>query len=364
MAQASVLGLQLDAQWHVLAVNPHAANVLGRPCTGDPFDSLLVTFDDTTIEHQSWLDDTTPRRLTLATAQGRPRSFWFRFYSHDAGCLALGWWDMDEQTQLQTELLGVNRELSNVTRQLHQANADLQEANQLKDRFLGMAAHDLRRPLGVVSTYVEFVLDDYRAALGEDACAHLQTALRATQQMARMVDDFLDTSLIAAGRLPITRQPIDVHELLANALQLVRVVADRKGVLLAINSADIDQPVLVDGPKIQQVLANLIGNAIEHSANGQTVHITAQRDDRLLRVDVRDEGAGLSEVEQAGLFEPFAVAGTRKTASERSVGLGLAIARAIVEAHDGTIAVESQPGQGATFWFTLPLPKGHLRTHA
>lgn len=131
----------------------------------------------------------------------------------------------------------------------------------------------------------------------------------------------------------------------------------RKKISLLVESADGKRRLPVDVSKLQQVLLNLIGNAVEHSFPGQRVWLSSRWDDQNLIFAVRDEGPGIAPEDQARLFTAFARAGTRKTAGERSVGLGLAIARLIIEAHGGRIWVESTPGQGAIFLFSLPAKK-------
>ena len=113
----------------------------------------------------------------------------------------------------------------------------------------------------------------------------------------------------------------------------------------------------VDSPKIQQLLVNLINNAVQHSEPGQRVWVSAQSKPNQVVFNVRDEGQGLTPEDQARLFQPFERAGTKKTAGERSIGLGLAIARKVIIAHGGRIWVESVPGQGATFLFSIPTPE-------
>jgi len=120
----------------------------------------------------------------------------------------------------------------------------------------------------------------------------------------------------------------------------------------------------VDVAKLQQVLVNLAGNAIEHSQAGQRVWLAARREETGLVFSVRDEGPGIAPEDQKRLFAPFVRAGTRKTAGERSVGLGLAIARLVVEAHGGRIWVESKPDHGSTFFVTLPPEDGGVRACA
>jgi signal transduction histidine kinase len=294
-------------------------------------------------------------RLTVSTASGMPETLSFRFFPLPKGTLALASLDFPEQLRLRAEVLGLNGELANLTRQLHQANAELRELNELKNRFIGMAAHDLRKPVGVVMTYSEFVLDEAGDRLGDEQRGFLRASLAAAANMKRLIDNFLDVSVIESGHLRLEPSRTDVAAILAGVLPMVRLVAARKKVELLSDAGTDTRPLSADVAKLQQVLVNLASNAVEHSRAGQRVWLAARRDGAELVFSVRDEGPGIAPEDRKRLFVPFARAGTRKTAGERSVGLGLAIARLVVEAHGGRIWVDSIPGAGATFCFALPV---------
>jgi signal transduction histidine kinase len=173
--------------------------------------------------------------------------------------------------------------------------------------------------------------------------------------MKRLIDNFLDVSVIESGHLRLETAQTRVSDILAGVLPLVSLIASRKKVELITAACEGEGCFEVDAAKIQQVLVNLVGNAVEHSKPGQQVWISVNREDTELIFSVRDEGDGIAAEDQKLLFSPFVRAGTRKTAGERSVGLGLAIAHLVVEAHGGRIWVESVPGSGATFLFALPI---------
>ena len=356
---APVLALYLDANYCVTDANAQARQMLCGEVIGRPLAEQLVDFTGTLDLPALIRQGGTVHRLTLSTAAGMPETLGFRFFPWPDGTLALGSLDFQEQQNLRDEALGLNRELNNLTRQLHQANAELRELNELKNRFIGMAAHDLRKPVGVIMTYSEFVLDEASDRLDEEQRGFLRASLSAAVGMKRLIDNFLDVSVIESGHLRLERSRTAVAEIVAGVLPLVRLVAARKKVELLTEAGEDERPLAVDVAKLQQVLANLLSNAIEHSRAGQRVWLVARREAGGLLFSVRDEGSGIAPEDQPRLFTPFARAGTRKTAGERSVGLGLAIARLVVEAHGGRIWVESIPGQGATFLIALPAPEQH-----
>ena len=354
METASVLVLRLDAAQFVVAANVHARRLLGPGVVGRPMTDLVLNFTPLPDLASSSVTTKAGHLLSLNTAAGLPESFLFHFFALPEGILAMGSFDLQEQVRLRTEVLGLNRELNDLTRQLHQANAELRELNQLKNQFLGMAAHDLRKPIGVIMTYSEFVLDEAAGQLSEEHQEFLRTCLAAATGMRRLIDGFLDLSVIESGKLRLELALASVSEIVAGAEPIARLVAGKKQISLLVNLADNGRRLPVDASKLQQVLLNLIGNAVEHSVPGQRIWLSSRWDDQNLVLAVRDEGPGVAPEDQARLFTSFARAGTRKTAGERSVGLGLAIARLVVEAHGGRIWVESIPGQGATFFLALP----------
>ncbi len=352
---APVLALQLDASHCLAGANALARQVLRGEALGRPFAEQVVDFNHTLDLPALIRQGGGVHRLTLSTASGVPETLSFRFFPLPDGALAFGSLDFQEQQKLRDEALGLNRELNNLTRQLHQANAELRELNELKNRFIGMAAHDLRKPVGVILTYSAFVLDEAGDRLDDEQRGFLRASLAAAADMQRLIDNFLDVSVIESGHLRLEPSRATVAEILAGAVPLVRLVAARKKVELLTEAGNDQRPVTVDVAKLQQVLVNLLSNAVEHSKAGQRVWLAARREETELVLSVRDEGPGLAPADQKRLFAPFARADTRKTAGERSVGLGLAIARLVVEAHGGRIRVESEPGHGSTFIASIPV---------
>ncbi len=244
---------------------------------------------------------------------------------------------------------------------LEQQNTTLRELNEQKNRFLGIAAHDLRNPIGNIrGTAQLLLLPEYEPAPAERA-SHLQDIERQASYMLELLGDLLDVSRIEAGKLTLSLAPLEVKTLLRDVLARFTRSAESKGSHLKLESAPAG--VLTGDPlRLRQVLDNLVSNALKYSPAGTTVHLGAQPEADGWRLSVRDEGPGLTLADQANLFHDFTPLTARPTGGESSTGLGLAICRRVVEAHGGRIGVDSLPGHGATFWFTvpdgLPLPAG------
>jgi signal transduction histidine kinase len=352
---ACLLALRLDAEHRVVDANAHATLKLGGEIKGRPFADLLVDFARPQ-DLQSMLQDQENQHALNVTLPGQlPETLFFRFLPLPDGTLALGSVNTAEQDQLRHQMLQLNRELNDMTRQLHLANAELKALDELKNRFLGMAAHDLRRPIGVVMTYADFILDEEGDRLSPEGRGFLETCLKAATTMSSLVDNFLHVSVVESGQLRLRPRPTSMEEILTGVLPLVQVAATRKHIEMDLAMPTSDISLMVDGDKIQQVLINLLINAIEYSQPRDRVEVSSRFVADRVVFQVRDHGPGIAPDDQDKIFEKFSSAGVRKTAGERSTGLGLAIAKQAVEAHGGRIWVDSTPPDGSTFSFEIPV---------
>lgn len=260
----------------------------------------------------------------------------------------------EREMELYDELSRLNNELATAQRELARKNAELSRLNDLKNQFLGMAAHDLRNPLSVILTYSEFLLDDQTLALKDERRDFLEIIQSSSHFMLELVDDLLDISRIEKGKLELDLWIADLPELVRQNVARNRVLAERKNIELVLHSDDLIPQMKLDASKIEQVLNNLIGNAVKFSSMDSQVAISLQADDGHVLVKITDHGPGIPPEEIDKIFLPFTRASTRSTAGEKGAGLGLAIVKRIVEGHGGRIWVESTPGVGSVFQFTLP----------
>lgn len=260
-----------------------------------------------------------------------------------------------DDESLVERLSRLNSELVNLQRALVKANIELQQANQRKNQVLGMAAHDLRNPLAVILAYSAF--------LERHAADRLDTAHRefiaiikeSSEFMLRLVNDLLDLSAIEAGELRLDKSPVDLGSIVRDNVRRNRVLAARKQIAVALQEAPSAVTCTCDRHKIEQVLDNLLGNAVKFAPDGSRISVRVCDDHDFAAVSVEDQGPGIPAEHMPRLFEPFCTANVPRDDREPSTGLGLAIARRIVEGHGGHIWVDSQPGQGAKFTFTVPL---------
>lgn len=249
----------------------------------------------------------------------------------------------------------------------------LVETTRRMDEFLGIASHELRTPLTSMSANVQMAERQIRAIFEAESSASddgaagksstlgrpaalLERANRQAQRLDRLVTDLLDTSRIQAGKLELRLERCDLVEIARETAQELQMAWPGRDIALALRSREALE-IMADADRIGQVLTNLLTNALKYSAETQPVEARVRRVGELVRVEVRDRGPGLSPGQQARLFERFyRVPGIeRMSGSGGGLGLGLYICKTILERHGGEIGVESEPGAGSVFWFTLPL---------
>jgi signal transduction histidine kinase len=234
-------------------------------------------------------------------------------------------------------------------------NAELEKLNQEKNYFLGMAAHDLRTPLGVILTYAEFLESEAFEVLTEEQRDFITRIKGTSEFMLRIVSNLLDVAAIESGNLKLDLQFADLVSVIQRTVTLNRVLAAKKEITVDLSIQEVSARLVIDSGKIEQVLNNLIGNAVKFSHRGTSIQVSLTLDPHYATVIVQDHGQGIPAEDVAKLFKAFGKGSVRGTAGEKCTGLGLAICHRIVEGHGGRIWVESTAGRGASFFFTLPL---------
>lgn len=352
-AHAPALYLLLDAERRVVEANEHTRALLGVHALGVPIADLVASFERAGLDAALSPGGEAPRLLNFRTFTGLPQSFLCWMTPVGDHLALLGGVDPQEQEALRRDLLRANQQLSASARELSQANAELSRLSRVRDTFFGMAAHDLRQPLTSILWLSELLLDE-PDSMSEDVRGQVQSIRTSADLMLGVVRGFLQMALIAAGRLRIEPAPASLREVVEKALVVVRPAAQRKRIALHLAPAG-DLRLPLDEPKIEQVVVNLVKNAVEHSEPGAEVWIDACADGDAALIAVRDRGAGIPPEVRASLFKAYTGAGHHKTAGERSTGLGLAISRMIVEAHGGRIDVQTAAGEGTTLCVRIPL---------
>ncbi|HEX8087702.1 MAG TPA: HAMP domain-containing sensor histidine kinase [Blastocatellia bacterium] len=261
----------------------------------------------------------------------------------------------DPDGRLYDELSRLNNELVTAQRELAKKNAELGKLNDQKNQFLGMAAHDLRNPLSVILTLSEFLLDENLKVTSDERQEFIRRIRSSSEFMLRLVNNLLDISKIEAGRLDLDLEAADLRAIIEANVALNRYLADKRQVKLSLVQDERVPRLMLDASKIEQVLNNLIVNAIKFSPSGGTVEVRLDKGENDVTISVSDQGPGIPKGEFHKLFNPFEKTSARSATKEKGTGLGLAIVKKIVSGHQGSIRVESQVGRGSTFRVTLPL---------
>jgi signal transduction histidine kinase len=232
---------------------------------------------------------------------------------------------------------------------------DERKAARLKDELVSTVSHELRTPLTAISGALTMVAAGAAGELPASAAKLIEIAQRNSERLASLVNDLLDIDKLQSGKVEFNMEEIDLGELVHVSCEQNHPLAEKAGIALRIEVPEVRVLVLADHNRVLQVLANLISNAVKFSPAETTVLVRAERIADHARISVIDEGAGISEEFRARLFDRFTQQDGTASRVQQGTGLGLAISKSIVEAHGGSIQVESAVGRGSTFHVDLPL---------
>lgn len=245
-------------------------------------------------------------------------------------------------------------EFTRLAQSFNRMTKELARADQQRRNLTADVAHELRTPLHIIQGNLEGILD----GVYEPAPEHIRATLDETRLLARLVDDLRTLSLAEAGQLPLVREPVDVRELLADVYTSFSGQAEAASISLQLDCQGKQDAlmILADAGRLDQVLSNLVVNALRHTPAGGTIKLLGTPEPAGVRIVVSDTGTGISAEDLPYIFDRF-WRGDRSRSHTGGVGggLGLAIAKQLVKAHQGQIDVESEPGQGTTFTLMLPI---------
>ncbi len=241
-------------------------------------------------------------------------------------------------------------------KEIQEKNEQLNELNELKNKFLGIASHDLRNPLYMIKTFSEVLKDGTLGEVNEKQKEISEKIFNASNFMQGLLENLLDISQIESGKIDINKESQDINNSAKQQIELIQLLADKKNIQVYFDPGEIPN-IPYDTRAISQVLGNFIGNAVKFSPPESKVLVTTEKLDGSIRLSVHDDGPGLSNEDQKLLFKEFQTLTARPTGGEKSTGLGLAICKKLIHLHDGQVGVSSQLGKGSTFYFSLPLDK-------
>lgn len=250
----------------------------------------------------------------------------------------------------------VRDELARRRSELERTNAELEHANTMKDTFLANMSHELRSPLSTVIGVTEALTDGIygQVTLAQREC--ISDAREAAQHLLSLINDLLDLSRARLGEIDLYVEEYHIEDLLRSTLSIMRALAHRKGINLEFSMPNQRVVLLGDVRRIKQVFVNLMSNAIKFTPQGGYVAINVKpdRDGKVVRIDVEDDGIGIPEEQIRHVFEPFIQLDSRLSRQHEGTGLGLPIVQRIVDLHGGVVEVRSILGKGCTFTVVLP----------
>ncbi|WP_321417848.1 ATP-binding protein [uncultured Methanomethylovorans sp.] len=238
---------------------------------------------------------------------------------------------------------------------LRNAKLDSEAANKAKSEFLANMSHELRTPLNSIIGFSDVLLEGYTGDLNEKQGRYLRNISNSGKHLLNIINDILDISKIEAGKAQLHTEILSMESLLKEMLDNMQSLAAKKGITLKISLESDPCYVEVDKGKINQVLYNLIGNAIKFTEDRGLVILKTKMDVDMVYISIQDTGVGISKMNQKKLFKPFSQLDSSVSKKYEGTGLGLALAKKLVVLHGGQIWVESELGKGSTFTFTIPV---------
>jgi PAS domain S-box-containing protein len=239
------------------------------------------------------------------------------------------------------------------TKELEARNAEVEAANRHKSEFLANMSHELRTPLHTVIGFAELLGEELKGPLNDDQKRFIQHIHRDSRHLLNLINDVLDVSKIEAGKMRLHPETLQLVEVLEDAVSSIRH-GNKKGLSISVQ-VDPSISVRADRLRLRQILYNLLSNAAKFTADSGRIDVSANIDRNFAQISVQDNGIGIAKEYHESVFEMFHQVGEMAVGTREGTGLGLAISKRLVEEHGGRIWVESEPGKGSRFTFTIPL---------
>jgi PAS domain S-box-containing protein len=260
-------------------------------------------------------------------------------------------------------LIGITRD---ITRRIYSKQAEeekislqkklkgLEEINRLKSEFVSVVSHELRTPLAIIKEAISVLFDGVAGVVSDKQKEVLSRAIQNSERLKKIIDDLLDVSRMETGRLRLHYSLVNLNELILDSANYFKKLAADKGVALIYSLPKDQLNIFIDAERVNQVITNLITNAVKFTEENQKIEIEVVILENKIRIGVLDTGIGIREADLPRLFSKFTQVSNLVLAERKGLGLGLAIAKELVERHGGEIWAESKPGLGSKFYFTLP----------
>jgi len=283
-------------------------------------------------------------------------------YKKNNELLIIGEVEIEELKKLNNTMIELNREVNNLQRQLikeknqlAETNKKLSLLNEEKNRILGIAAHDLRNPIGTILGFAQLLSQRFYKISADEINKFLSVIINSSNFSLNLLNDLLDISKIESGKVQLNYTKINYIDFIKTIIEQNQIIARQKDITISFQQKTNDFIARIDVQKIEQVLNNLLSNSIKYSDAGTDVLLRLSVSGNFFKTEIMDQGQGIPEEDIPKIFNPFQTTRVKSTAEEKSTGLGLAITKKIISEHGGEIYVESEQGKGSNFYFLLPL---------
>ncbi len=249
----------------------------------------------------------------------------------------------------------LQQRVDEATKELRASNAQLQKLDEAKDEFISMASHQLRTPLTSIKGYISMLVEGDVGKVSPEQKHLLDEAFISSERMVRLIGDFLNVSRLQTGKFIIERHPVNLAKVVAQEIESLEPNAAARGMKFTYSQPKVFPDLNIDESKIRQVIMNFADNAIYYSKEGKPIKIALEADKKIVTFTVKDSGIGVPEKEKEHLFNKFFRATNARKQRPDGTGVGLFLAKKVIDAHDGEIIFESKEGRGSTFGFSLPI---------
>lgn len=258
----------------------------------------------------------------------------------------------------QREIIELKEDLEEKTKMLAEINEKLLKLDNLKTRFLSMASHDLKSPLGAVESYLRIILGGFVGDVVPKQKELLERSSLRIKELLKLINDLLDISSIEKGQIIQEMEKVSLREIVEKSVEDIKSSAEEKGLEIQVTMPEDPMFLNAAGDRLEEVFINLLSNAVKFTPEGGRIILSILEDSDSFKIRVEDTGIGVPREEQSKIFKDFYQASNVETKKIKGAGLGLSIVKQIIEAHQGKIWMESELGKGAKFFFTLPKEQG------